>query len=64
MTRSVAILTGLLLLTGAAYAQERDTKVRNDRKKIQEKGLWIYNDLDKGFAEAKKTGRPMLVVFR
>ncbi len=25
---------------------------------------WIYNDLDRGFAEAKRTGKPMLVVFR
>ena len=26
-------------------------------------GTWIYDDLDAGFAEAKKTGKPMLVVF-
>jgi hypothetical protein len=25
---------------------------------------WIYNDMDAGFAEAKKTGKPLLVVFR
>ena len=25
---------------------------------------WIYNDLGAGFAEAKKTGKPLLVVFR
>ena len=27
-------------------------------------GFWIYNDLPKGFAEAKKTGKPLLVVLR
>lgn len=25
---------------------------------------WIYDDLAFGFAEAKKSGRPLLVVFR
>jgi hypothetical protein len=25
---------------------------------------WIYDDLNAGFAEAKKSGKPMLVVFR
>lgn len=25
---------------------------------------WIYNDLDKGFAEAKAAGKPLMVVYR
>ena len=25
---------------------------------------WIYNDFERGFAEAKKTGKPLLVVLR
>lgn len=25
---------------------------------------WIYNDLDKGFAEAKAAGKPLMVVLR
>jgi serine protease Do len=50
--------------TGVAVAQTREEKVRNDRKKVEAIGLWIYNDLAKGFAEAKKNGKPMLVVFR
>lgn len=25
---------------------------------------WIYNDLPKGFAEAKTSGKPMMVVYR
>ena len=25
---------------------------------------WIYNDVDRGFAEAKKSGKPLLVVLR
>jgi hypothetical protein len=27
-------------------------------------GPWIYDDLKAGFSEAKKTGKPLLVVFR
>jgi hypothetical protein len=27
-------------------------------------GFWIYNDLDRGFAEAKKADKPLLVVLR
>ncbi len=27
-------------------------------------GPWKYNDLPSGFAEAKKSGKPLLVVFR
>ena len=28
------------------------------------KGDWIYDDLPAGMAAAKKTGKPMMVVFR
>ena len=27
-------------------------------------GTWIYDDVGVGFAEAKRTGKPVLVVFR
>src|SRR5215475_14553710 len=53
-----------LCVTGMAGAQTREEKVRNDRKKVEALGLWIYNDLEKGFTEARKSGKPMLVVFR
>lgn len=45
-------------------AQPRDQKVRDDKTKFEESGYWIYGDLAKGFAEAKKTGKPLLVVLR
>jgi hypothetical protein len=53
-----------LCVTGAGGAQTREEKVRNDRKRVEANGLWIYNDLTKGFAEARKSGKPMLVVLR
>jgi serine protease Do len=48
----------------AAVAQDRNTKVLNDRDKVEASGFWIYNNLDKGIATAKQSGKPMLVVFR
>lgn len=65
--RQFAILTVTLLLLTASVAgaqTPREKKVRNDRKKVEKKGFWIYNDLAKGIAKAKKTGKPLLVVIR
>jgi hypothetical protein len=31
---------------------------------LQLTGAWVYNDLPAGFAEAKTTGKPLLIVFR
>jgi serine protease Do len=50
--------------TGRASAQSREQKVRDDRKKVEAEGFWIYNDLGKGLAEARKTGKPLLVTLR
>src|SRR5438876_9523660 len=65
MPRAVllALITALAVSTSAS-AQTREDKVRNDRKKVEAEGFWIYNDLPKGFAQAKKTGKPMLVILR
>jgi hypothetical protein len=56
-------LCAAILLT-AGWAQDRNTKVLNDRDRVEASGFWIYNDLDKGFNQAKRTGKPLLVVFR
>ena len=50
--------------SSAVVAQDRDTKVRNDRRDVQALGTWIYNDLPAGIAKAKQSGRPMLVTLR
>jgi hypothetical protein len=55
---------GWLILASCVLAQTREEKVRNDRRKIEAEGFWIYNDLAKGFAKARETGKPMLVVLR
>lgn len=48
----------------AFAAENRDTKVLTDRADVLSGGRWIYNDLPKGLAEAKHTGKPLLVVLR
>ncbi len=57
-----------LLAIGTTYAnvsaQDRETKVRGDKDAIEAAGDWIYNDLQKGLDEAKRTGKPLLVVMR
>jgi hypothetical protein len=66
MGRTVILpLAVWLTLAGGLGAQTtREQKVRADRQKVEADGFWIYGDLPRGFAEAKKTGRPLLVVFR
>jgi hypothetical protein len=62
--------TGILCLAvwlvgaGLAAGQTREQKVQADRTKVEAEGFWIYNDLARGLAEAKKTGKPLLVVLR
>lgn len=53
-----------LVLSSSSLAQDRATKVRNDRKTVEGEGYWIYNDLAKGFDEAFKSNKPLLVVIR
>jgi len=62
MIRFVLLL--VLLPFFASAAENRDTKVLNDRTDVLSGGRWIYNDFPKGVAEAKLTGKPLLVVLR
>jgi hypothetical protein len=63
--RSAIFLASLLVvIPGAIRAQDRDTKVRNDRKAFQSSKDWIYNDLEHGIRAGEAAGKPMLVVFR
>ena len=39
-------------------------ELRKSLKDIDLAGAWIYDDVEQGFAEAKKTGKPLLIVFR
>src|SRR3954470_543636 len=57
-------LLALLLLSSPLLAQDRDARVRNDRKTFGASRDWIYNDLGEGVRAAKDSGKPLLVVFR
>ena len=46
-----------------AIPQDKE-KLREALKDTELKGAWIYDDLDAGIAEAKKSGKPMMVVLR
>jgi hypothetical protein len=54
------VVVGLALL---AAPQDKD-KLRESLKDTELQGTWIYDDLDAGIAEAKKSGKPMMVVLR
>lgn len=54
-----------VLLLAAAFAQADDKEaLRVALKDTALEGEWIYDDLAKGFDEAKRTGKPLMVVFR
>ena len=40
------------------------TTLQKKLKDLDVHASWIYNDLAAGFKQAKKTGKPLLVVFR
>ena len=66
MKRAAALVVVLLGLIAPALAsaQDRNTKVRNDRVEVSASGDWIYNDLSRAREEAAKTGKPLLAVIR
>ncbi|CAN5330071.1 Trx7/PDZ domain-containing (seleno)protein [soil metagenome] len=48
----------------AETVKDREGAVRGDREKMADDARWIYNDINRGFAEATATGKPLLVVLR
>ena len=66
--RSIRALFALSLLAvswlHAAAVKDREGAVRGDKAAMENDARWLYNDIDRGFAEAKKSGKPLLVVLR
>jgi hypothetical protein len=60
----VLVFTLVLVAPSRLPAQERDIKVRNDRKAFETSPDWIYNDLNEGVRVAKAANKPLLVVLR
>ncbi|MGH9659950.1 MAG: hypothetical protein ACRD96_15480 [Bryobacteraceae bacterium] len=64
MTRSTLAGATFLGLVALGFQQAPNkAKIQQDLKDAIA-GPWIYDDIDAGFAAAKKAGKPMLVVFR
>ena len=61
MKLALAGVAALFALLGAPQDKE---KLRTGLKDTEVKGDWIYDDLDAGYASAKKSGKPMMIVFR
>ncbi len=60
------LVTATLTFTGAGTLPAQDGRgglLGADRAEASA-GAWIYNDLPRGFAEAARTGKPLLAVFR
>ncbi len=67
MFSRIQLLLATLALIGFmsdASSQTREEKVREDRRKVEAEGFWIYNNLPLAFDTAKKNGKPILVVLR
>jgi hypothetical protein len=64
--KSLACCIWLLLLhpLPAATVKDREAAVRADRASLQNQARWIYSDFERGFREARRTGKPLLVVLR
>ena len=58
----------ILAMAGSLSAAEpkktRDEMVLEDRAALAENETWVYNDLARGFAEAEKTKKPLMVIHR
>jgi len=70
MTRRFAALAACVALAfvlaseKAASAQDRETKVRGDRERVEADERWIYNDLPRAMDVALDEDKPLLVVLR
>src|SRR3989442_3205000 len=61
------LIFGACLGLASAFAEtvkDREGAVRNDRASVENDTRWIYNDWQRGFDEARRTGKPLLVVLR
>ena len=55
--------TALACLLLAALPQDREA-LKTSMKDVDIPASWIYDDVDAGFAEARRSGKPLLVAFR
>ena len=61
--RGWVTLIVVLLGSGALLAKDAE-KLKDSLQDDLVHDSWIYEDVDRGYAEAKRTGKPLLVSFR
>lgn len=64
LTQSLSLAAIFFSGTMCAFGQTREEKVRGDKQKVEQEGYWHYNDLEKAYAEARETGKPIIAVLR
>lgn len=62
--RTTSLALTLFSILTLSHAQTRDELVNNDHDALADSADWIYNDLDRAFAEAKKSNKPLFVSLR
>ena len=64
ITSLAAAVVALSISVRAATVKDREGAVRGDKARLESSERWNYNDLDKGFAAARESGKPLLAVLR
>ncbi|HET6408446.1 MAG TPA: thioredoxin family protein, partial [Chthoniobacteraceae bacterium] len=62
--RFLLLLLVIHSLACGEAVKDREGAVRKDRAAMEKDERWMYNDIESGFAAAKKSGKPMLVALR
>jgi serine protease Do len=57
-------LAALLVLCASEVQDPAKQRLRDALKDTAPAGTWIYDDVDAGYAEASRTGKPLMVVIR
>lgn len=60
----LALLSALASVAPGEAVKDREGAVRKDRAMMEKDARWIYGDWERGFAEAKRAGKPLLVALR
>ena len=68
-TAGFVLLAGLVaalvdIAPAAAQPNKREVQVRGDIAKFKDDESWVYNDWNKAVAEARRSGKPLMVIVR
>jgi len=64
LTLALAVVVAAPALSARAEEASGKEELRKSLKDFDEAASWVYDDLDAGFAAARKSAKPVLVVFR